>query len=108
ADALHCRCDLWSSIAVLTGLSGVALGHAWADAAAPIVVAGFICIAGYRLGRRTIDTLTDTAPAGVSERVAAIADQVPGVVAVERVRGRPAPAELFDWLTSSISRTPTP
>ena len=27
-------------------------------------VAVFICIAGWRLGRRTIDTLTDTAPAG--------------------------------------------
>jgi cation diffusion facilitator family transporter len=105
ADALHFRSDMWSSIAVLIGLFGVALGHAWADAAAALVVAVFICIAGYRLGRRTIDTLTDTAPAGVSERVAAIARQVPGVVAVERVRVRPAGAVLFVELTVSISRT---
>jgi cation diffusion facilitator family transporter len=105
ADALHFRSDMWSSIAVLIGLFGVALGHAWADAAAAIVVAVFICIAGYRLGRRTIDTLTDTAPAGVSEKVAAIAHQVPGVVAVERVRVRPAGAVLFVELTVSISRT---
>ena len=105
ADALHFRSDMWSSIAVLIGLFGVALGHAWADAAAALVVAVFICIAGYRLGRRTIDTLTDTAPAGVSERVAALARQVPGVVAVERVRVRPAGAVLFVELTVSISRT---
>jgi cation diffusion facilitator family transporter len=105
ADALHFRSDMWSSIAVLLGLFGVALGHAWADAAAALVVAVFICIAGYRLGRRTINTLTDTAPAGVSERVAAIARQVLGVVAVDRVRVRPAGAVLFVELTVVISRT---
>ena len=88
ADALHFRSDLWSSVAVLVGLGGVALGYSRADAAAALIVAVFICIAGWRLGRRTIYTLTDTAPAGVSERVAAIARRVPGVVAVERVRAR--------------------
>ena len=105
ADALHFRSDMWSSIAVLIGLFGVALGHAWADAAAALVVAVFICIAGYRLGRRTIGTLTDTAPGGAREHVAAIARQVPGVVAVERVRVRPAGAVLFVELSVSISRT---
>lgn len=105
ADALHFRSDMWSSIAVLIGLFGVALGHAWADAGAALVVAVFICIAGYRLGRRTIENLTDTAPAGVSERVAAIARQVPGVVAVDRVRVRPAGAALFVEISVSVSRT---
>ncbi len=105
ADALHFSSDMWSSVAVLVGLAGVAAGFAWADAAAAIVVAVFICIAGWRLGRRTIDTLTDTAPAGVSERVAAIARQVTGVVAVERVRARPAGAVLFVELGVAVSRT---
>jgi divalent metal cation (Fe/Co/Zn/Cd) transporter len=70
-----------------------------------LIVAVFICIAGWRLGRRTIDTLTDTAPAGVSERVAAIARRVPGVVAIERVRARPAGAVLFIELSVGVSRT---
>jgi cation diffusion facilitator family transporter len=105
ADALHFRSDMWSSFTVLIGLVGVALGYPWADAAAAVVVAVFIGIAGYRLGRRTIDTLTDTAPAGVSERVAAVARQVPGVVAVERVRARSAGAVLFVELGVSVSRT---
>jgi cation diffusion facilitator family transporter len=105
ADALHFSSDMWSSVAVLIGLCGVALGYAWADAAAAIVVAVFICIAGYRLGRRTINTLTDVAPAGVSEKVAAIARRVPGVVAVERVRARPAGAVLFVDLGVGVSRT---
>jgi cation diffusion facilitator family transporter len=105
ADALHFGSDMWSSIAVLIGLGGLAAGYPWADATAAIVVAVFICIAGYRLGRRTIDTLTDTAPAGVRERVTTIARQVPGVVAVERVRARPAGAVLFVELCVGVSRT---
>jgi cation diffusion facilitator family transporter len=105
ADALHFRSDMWSSIAVLIGLGGVALGYSRADAAAALVVAVFIVIAGWRLGRRTIDTLTDTAPAGVSDRIAALARRVPGVVAVERVRARPAGAVLFIDVAVGVSRT---
>src|SRR3984957_1144113 len=105
ADALHFSSDMWSSIAVLIGLGGVALGYAWADSAAALIVAVFICIAGWRLGRRTIDTLTDTAPAGVSEKVAAIARRVPGIVDVERVRARPAGAALFVDLAVGVNRT---
>jgi cation diffusion facilitator family transporter len=105
ADALHFRTDMVSSIAVLIGLGGVALGYSQADAVAALVVAVFIGIAGWRLGRRTIDTLTDTAPAGVSERIATIARRVPGIVTVERVRARPAGAVLFVDLAVGVSRT---
>ena len=91
ADALHFSSDMWSSVAVLIGLCGVALGYTFADAAAAIVVAVFICIAGWRLGRRTIDTLTDTAPEGVSERVMVKARDL-GLaihhVAVQAIEGR--------------------
>jgi cation diffusion facilitator family transporter len=105
ADALHFGSDMWSSVAVLAGLGGVLLGYRWADATAAIVVAVFIAVAAFRLGRRTIGTLTDTAPEGVSERVTAIARQVPGVVAVERVRARPAGVVLFVELGVAVSRT---
>lgn len=105
ADALHFSSDMWSSVAVLIGLGGVALGFPLSDAIAALVVAVFICVAGWRLGRRTIDTLTDTAPVGVSERVAAIARTMPGVVAVDRVRARPAGAVLFVDLGVGVSRT---
>src|SRR3954470_7757615 len=90
ADALHFSSDMWSSIAVLVGLGALALGYAWADSAAAIVVAVFICVAGWRLGRRTIDTLTDTAPVGAADKITAVAARIPGVVSVERVRVRPA------------------
>jgi cation diffusion facilitator family transporter len=105
ADALHFGSDMWSSLAVLVGLGGVALGFPWADALAAAVVAVFICIAGYRLGWRTIETLTDTAPAGAAERISAIANKVRGVVAVDRVRVRPAGTSLFAEIAVAVSRT---
>ncbi len=105
ADALHFGSDMWSSIAVLIGLAAVALGYASADAAAAIVVALFICIAGWRLGRRTIDTLTDTAPAGLAERISAIVERIAGVVAIERVRVRSSGDTLFVDLVVAVSRT---
>ncbi len=105
ADALHFSSDMWSSIAVLIGLAGVRLGYGWADSAAAIVVALFVCLAGWRLGKRTIDTLTDTAPAGVADRITAIARKVRNVVSVERVRTREAGATVFGEIEVSASRT---
>ncbi|MDI3471108.1 MAG: Cobalt-zinc-cadmium resistance protein [Pseudolabrys sp.] len=105
ADALHFSSDLWSSSAVIVGLIGVRLGITWADSAAALVVALLVCLAGFRLGKRTIDTLTDTAPAGVAERVTAIADRIPGVVSVERVRAREVGDTQFVDLVVGISRT---
>jgi cation diffusion facilitator family transporter len=105
ADALHFGSDMWSSIAVLAGLGGVALGFSWADSAAAIIVAVFIIIAGWRLGRRTIETLTDTAPAGAADRITAAARRVSGVVAIERVRARAVGATLFVDLVVAVSRT---
>lgn len=105
ADALHFGSDMWSSLAVLIGLGAVALGYPWADSAAAVIVAVFICVAGWRLGRRTIETLTDTAPVGVAEKVHSIAERVPGVVAIDRVRVRPAGDVMFVDLDLAVSRT---
>ncbi len=105
ADALHFSSDLWSSLAVLIGLGGVRFGLWWADSAAALVVAILICIAGWRLGRRTIDTLTDTAPAGAAEKITALAAKVPGVVRVEQVRARAVGEKTFIDLAVAVSRT---
>jgi cation diffusion facilitator family transporter len=105
ADALHFSSDMWSSCAVLAGLTAVALGHPWADSAAAVIVAAFICIAGWRLARRTIDTLTDTAPAGAALRIAAAVERIAGVVAIERLRVRQVGQVLFVDLVVAVSRT---
>jgi cation diffusion facilitator family transporter len=105
ADALHFSSDLWASLAVLVGLTGVRFGLWWADSVAALVVAILVCIAGWRLGRRTIDTLTDTAPEGAAEKIAVAAAKIPGVVAVERVRARAVGGTTFIDLTVAVSRT---
>jgi cation diffusion facilitator family transporter len=105
ADALHFSADMWSSGAVLIGLAGVALGFPWMDSVAAVVVAVFICVAGWRLGKRTIDTLTDVAPAGLAERLHDILTSIPGVVAVERVRARKVGPVPFVDIDVAASRT---
>jgi cation diffusion facilitator family transporter len=104
ADALHFASDILSSAIVLIGLGCVALGYDRADSIAAIGVAGFICVAALRLGRRTIDALIDTAPAGIAERVQSIARRTPGVVETGRVRSRIAGATLHVDLEAGVSR----
>jgi cation diffusion facilitator family transporter len=105
ADALHFSSDLWASLAVLVGLSGVRLGYGWADAAAALAVAIIVCLAGWRLGRRTLDTLVDAAPAGVADRITAIAGKVTNVASVDRVRAREVGATVFGEVEVGASRT---
>jgi len=105
ADALHFGSDMWSSVAVLIGLGGVALGYRWADAVAALIVSAFVCLAGWRLGRRTIETLTDTAPEGAAERIIQIVRRIGRVVDIERVRARKVGDRLFVDLAVAVSRT---
>jgi cation diffusion facilitator family transporter len=105
ADALHFSSDMVSSSVVLVGLGLVSLGYPIADAVAALGVAIFVCIAGYRLGRRTIDTLIDAAPRGVTDRVERIIAGVPGVARLGRVRLRPVGATLFAEIEVMVSRT---
>jgi cation diffusion facilitator family transporter len=105
ADALHFSSDLWSSLAVIIGLAGVHFGLPWADSAAALVVAVLVCVAGWRLGRRTIDMLIDVAPPGAADKITQLASKVPGVVRVEGVRARAVGETTFIDLAVAVSRT---
>ena len=105
ADAVHFSSDMISSIAVLCGLALVSLGLPWADAVAALLVAGFILLAGWRLGARTIDTLMDAAPEGVIERIEAVGRATQGVLRLDRVRARPSGATLFVDAEVVVART---
>jgi cation diffusion facilitator family transporter len=105
ADALHFASDLAGSALVLLGLIAALYGFKYGDALAAIGVAAFIAIAGWRLGRRTIDTLLDTAPKGVAERISSLVADVPGVVEVSELRLRSSGAESFGEITVVVSRT---
>lgn len=105
ADAMHFSSDLVSSTLVLIGLVVSAYGFHQGDLLAAIGVAIFIAIAGWRLGKRTIDTLMDAVPHGLSQRVGEIAADVPGVARVEGVRVRAVGPEIFGDVNIGVART---
>jgi cation diffusion facilitator family transporter len=105
ADAMHFASDMVGSVLVLLGLLAGLAGFKYGDALAAMGVAAFIAIAGWRLGRSTIDTLLDRAPDGVGDQVRQIVASVPGVVEVERVRIRPGGTQVFGDITVGVSRT---
>jgi len=106
ADALHFTSDLAGSTLVLLGLiASRFLGFLYGDAIAAAGVALFIALAGWRLGRRTLDTLLDTAPKGRVARLRAIAAAQSGVLGTANIRLRSAGHEVFGELTLLVART---
>jgi cation diffusion facilitator family transporter len=105
ADALHFSSDLFASALVLIGLVAARNGYPQGDTFAAFGVAGFIFVAGFRLARRTIDTLLDTAPKGMAARLEQIVGRVPGVQSVEQIKLRPAGAEVIGEIDIGVART---
>ena len=105
ADALHFSSDLVASVCVLLGLAASRFGYQQGDALAAIGVSVFIAIAGYRLGRRTIDTLVDAAPKGLADQIRASAGAVTGVVNVDSVRLRPAGPKVLGEVGIVVPRS---
>jgi cation diffusion facilitator family transporter len=105
ADALHFSSDFVTSSLVLLGLVATKFGFHQGDALAAIGVSLFIAIAGYKLGRRTIDTLVDAAPAGLTERLRQTVEKVPGVIDIEVLRLRSAGAQVIGEISVAVPRT---
>ena len=79
ADAKHSWLDALSSAGAMLGLTGVALGWAWADAVAGIVVAGFICHVGWEVTADIAHRLLDGVDPEIITTAETAAIEVPGV-----------------------------
>ncbi len=114
ADALHFHTDIWSSSVVIGGLALVWLGQnvfpeaakvlARADAVAALGVAIIVLFVSYRLGKRTIDVLLDSAPDGMIREIGAAAADVDGVMSVSQVRVRRSGPRVFVDLAVEVDR----
>jgi len=105
ADALNFASDIVASTLALVGLIGVQMGFEQGDALAALGVGLFIGVAGFGLGRRTINTLTDAAPPGLTEQIKSVVSSVPGVIALDSLRLRPSGADVFGDIAIAVPRT---
>jgi len=104
ADALHFASDLVSSALVLLGLVAAHYGFERGDALAAFGVAAFIAVAGFRLGRRTIDTLLDAAPRELAPHLRRAIADVPGVIAIDSLRLRTIGPDIVGEATIGVAR----
>lgn len=104
ADALHFSSDLVNSVLVLAAFGAAAYGYPQADSLVAIGVALFIAFAGFRLAKQTLDSLLDTAPAGVTEEIRTAIAAVSGVASVESLKIRAAGPQLFVEVEIGVSR----
>lgn len=105
AEATHFSADFAGSALVLLGLLGAWYGFERADTVAAFAIAAYTALCAYRLARRALGTLLDTAPEGLSERLRDAAEAVPGVVAVDWLKVRPAGGRSHGEIGIRVSRT---
>ena len=106
ADAKHTRSDVWTTIAVLAALTGVALGYPVLDPIAGLVVSVFIGYACWQIAREASGVLADEIVLA-EEPIRSVVQSVPGVIGCEKIRTRgPADNVFVDLHLWIDARTP--
>ena len=103
ADALHFSTDIWSSSVVIVGLFFVLIAEKVpslsflhkADAVAALGVALIVIYVRLELGYRTLQSLLDTAPKGLADKIKQAVETVPGVQDCHNIRVRHSGPLLF-------------
>ncbi len=88
ADGQHARADGLTSLAVVAGAAGVALGFQVADAVAGLVISAMILRIGWDSGKRVFGRLLDGVDPEVVEEVREVTGRARGVQEVTEVRAR--------------------
>ena len=122
ADAIHFRTDIWSSAAVLLGLTATWLGERLhlpaleaADPLAALLVSAIILRTSWQLARQTIDTLLDAtptqradgSPANIRREIVRALAAIDGVLTVDRLRVRQSGPRYFADVTLGMPRNLT-
>jgi cation diffusion facilitator family transporter len=88
ADGIHARTDGITSLLVLVGAIGVAIGADWADPVVGLVIAAAIAVVGWQAVRSIIGRLLDAVDPTLIDQIQRVAATTPGVVTVSEVRAR--------------------
>jgi cation diffusion facilitator family transporter len=88
ADGLHARTDGFTSLAVLIGAGGVALGWDWADPVMGLVITVAILAVFYQAAREVYRRLMDAVDPALVDQAERTLRATPGVLGVGQVRLR--------------------
>jgi cation diffusion facilitator family transporter len=88
ADGLHARTDGFTSLAVLIGAGGVALGWNWADPVIGLLITAAIVAVLWQAGREICRRLLDAVDPAMVEQAERTLLAAPGVLGVGQVRLR--------------------
>jgi cation diffusion facilitator family transporter len=88
ADGLHARTDGFTSLAVLAGAGGVAIGWTWADPVVGLLITAAIGTVGWQAAREVGRRLMDSVDPALTEQAEATLRATPGVLAAGQVRLR--------------------
>jgi len=88
ADGLHARADGFTSLAVLAGAGGVAIGWNWADPVVGLLITVAIAGVGWQAAREVVRRLMDSVDPALTEKAEATLRATPGVLDAGPVRLR--------------------
>jgi cation diffusion facilitator family transporter len=107
ADGLHARTDGFTSLAVLVGAGGVAIGWRWADPVVGLLITVAILAVGWQAAREVGRRLLDSVDPALTELAEATLRATPGVLDAGPVRlrwvGRTLRAECVISVDPSLS-----
>ena len=103
ADGLHARTDGFTSLAVLLGAGGVALGWNWADPVIGLVITVAILSVLYQATREIYRRLMDAVDPALTDQAEHALRAVPGVLGVGMVRLRWAGHRLLTECEVAVS-----
>jgi cation diffusion facilitator family transporter len=88
ADGLHARTDGFTSLAVLAGAGGVAIGWRWADPVVGLLITAAILMVGWQAAREVGRRLMDSVDPALTEQAEATLGATPGVLVADGLHAR--------------------
>jgi len=95
ADALHFSTDILSSAVILLGLICAHFGFFFADSIAALIVALVVIIISFRLGKKSISVLLDTAPKIKYEKINSVLKNIKEITYFHDIKIRTSGADTF-------------